>query len=137
MPQTTETDIKKDLFFLTVNCDRLDATQLNEIAGMNRDKLTKTGKQIPQGDSIVTFKGIVSQNYAKGEKSRNNYKYDQTGWDFSDYMHNPTILWQHDSYYGGIGQAIEFWLDEGKNLNALFYVDLETLEPRNAAQVKK
>lgn len=42
MPQTTETDIKKDLFFLTVNCDRIDASQLNEITGMNRDKLTKT-----------------------------------------------------------------------------------------------
>lgn len=137
MANSKETDIKKDIFFLTVNCDRISQDQINEIAGMTRNKLTKTWKEIPQGDSIVTFKGIVSQNYAKGEKSRNNYKYDQTGWDFSDYMHNPTILWQHDSYYGGIGHAIEFWLDDGKNLNALFYVDLETLEPRNAAQVKK
>lgn len=137
MQNTQETDIKKDIFFLTVNCDRINQDQINEITGMTRNKLTKTWKEIPQGDSVVTFKGIVSQNYAKGEKSRNNYKYDQTGWDFSNYMHNPTILWQHDSYYGGIGHAIEFWLDDQKNLNALFYVDLETLEPRNAAQVKK
>lgn len=52
-------------------------------------------------------------------------------------MFNPIILWQHECDYGGIGHAVEFWLDESKNLNALFYVDLETLEPRNAAQVKK
>jgi hypothetical protein len=42
MPNKTETDIKKDVFFLTVNCDRINQDKINEIAGMTRNKLTKT-----------------------------------------------------------------------------------------------
>ena len=78
----------------------------------------------------------MSQNYKTGEKSRNRYKYDQNGWDFSDYDHNPIIAWQHDYSYGAIGHALAFWLDAENNLNSLFYVDLDTLEPRHAKQVR-
>lgn len=96
----------------------------------------RTGKEIPDGENILVFSSIVSQNYKTWEKSRNRYKYDQNGWDFSDYNHNPIIAWQHDYSYGAIGHAIAFWLDAENNLNSLFYVDLDTLEPRHAKQVR-
>lgn len=96
----------------------------------------RTGKEIPKWDNILVFKSIVSQNYKTGESSRNRYKYDQNGWDFSDYNHNPIIAWQHDYSYGAIWHALAFWLDADNNLNSLFYVDLDTLEPRHAKQVR-
>lgn len=96
----------------------------------------RTGKEIPKWDNILVFRSIVSQNYKTGESSRNRYKYDQNGWDFSDYNHNPIIAWQHDYDYGAIGHAIAFWHDGENNLNSLFYVDLDTLEPRHAKQIK-
>lgn len=134
---TKETDIGKDMFYVSVKCNKISTDEVNNILALDQNKTKKTGMQIPSEGNILTFKGIASQNYGPGEKSRNNYKYDQTGWNFDDYMNNPIILWQHNADYGGIGHAVQFWLDEEKNLNVLFYVDLDTLEPRNATQVKK
>lgn len=135
---TTEKNITENRFDLPMNCDRLDQSAIDSILSMKTDasKMKKTGKEIPTGENIVVFKGIVSQNYAAWEASRNAYKYDQTGWIFDSYSLNPVILWQHDQYYGAIGHAVQFWLDEEKNLNGLFYVDLDTLEPRHAKQIK-
>lgn len=96
----------------------------------------RTGKEVPKWDNILVFKSIVSQNYKVWESSRNHYKYDQNGWDFSDYNHNPIIAWQHDYDYGAIWHAVAFWHDAENNLNSLFYVDLDTLEPRHAKQIK-
>lgn len=115
---------------------KFNAVDYNEIQKKSRKNLVTTGKTLPTGDNILVFSGIVSQNYGNGESSRNNYKYDQTGWDFSHYNNNPIIAWQHDYDYGAIGHALDFWLDENGNLNSTFYVDLNTLEPRHAVQVK-
>jgi len=134
----TETNITENRFDLPMTCDKLDQASIDSILSMKIDasKMKKTWKTIPTSENIVVFKGIVSQNYAAGEASRNSYKYDQTGWIFDSYSLNPVILWQHDQYYGAIGHAVQFWLDEEKNLNGLFYVDLDTLEPRHAKQIK-
>lgn len=142
----TKTMSKKELkdyinqngFFFHIQCDKITQDQVNDLLtdGMG-GQMVKTGRVVPTGDNIVVFKGIASQNYAKGEKSRNGYKYDQNGWDFSAYLNNPIILWQHDTTYGGIGNAISFWNDASGNLNVMFFVDLNTLDPRNGVQVKE
>ncbi len=125
-------------FFFHIQCDQINTDEVkNLLANAKDSKMTLTGKEVPTGESITVFKGVASQNYAKGEKSRNGYKYDQNGWDFESYMHNPIVLWQHDSIYGGIGHAVSFWNDAQGNLNVLFYVDTDTLEERNAVQVKR
>lgn len=133
--------INQNGFYFHVACDKIDADKANQVltdaSAKSGTKVVKTGKEIPTGDSIVVFQGIASQNYGSGEKSRNGYKYDQNGWDFSAYKGNPIILWQHDNAYGGIGHAVAFWWDENNNLCTLFFVDLETLDERNAVQVKK
>ena len=127
--------INQNGFFFHITCDKIGAEEIGRI--MENSSMVKTGKEIPTEGNIVVFKGIASQNYAKGEKSRNGYKYDQNGWDFSSYMSNPIILWQHNAQFGGIGNAVSFWNDAKGNLNALFFVDLDTLEERNAVQVRK
>lgn len=135
MPQEN----KDNIFYLSQKCNSLSVTDaLEHITSLeaNGVKIHSTWKTIPSKDNIVVFKGVVSQNYAKWEHSRNNYKYDQKGWDFTDYNHNPIIAWQHDYSYGGIWHAVNFWLDEEGNLNSTFYVDLDALEPRHANQIK-
>lgn len=134
----TEKNITENRFDLPMTCDKLDKSAIDSILSMKIDasKVKKTWKTIPTSENVIVFKGIVSQNYAAWEASRNAYKYDQTGWIFDSYSLNPVILWQHDQYYGAIGHAVQFWLDEEKNLNWLFYVDLDTLEPRHAKQIK-
>lgn len=69
--------------------------------------------------------------------SRNKYKYSQDGWQFDHYANNPIILWQHNQDYGGIGRAKAFYKNSSGDLAGIFWVDLDTLEPRNAKQVKK
>lgn len=135
MPQET----KDNIFYLSQKCDTITAQDaLEHITKLeaNGIKIHNTGKTIPSKDNIVVFKWVVSQNYGKWEHSRNNYKYDQNGWIFDDYNHNPIIAWQHDYSYGGIWHAVNFWLDSEWNLNSTFYVDLDMLEPRHANQIK-
>lgn len=125
-------------FFFHIQCEQLKKDEIeNILTDARRKNQTSTQKQIPIWENIVVFKWIASQNYAKGEKSRNGYKYEQNGWDFSAYNKNPIILWQHDSKYGWIGHAIEFWNDVEWNLCILFYVDTDTLEDRNKIQVQR
>lgn len=133
-----ETNIIDQKFYISTVCNSLDAKTVNDILSLKSDAVKKTGVQIPESknNNIVVFQGIVSQNYWIWDASRNKYKYDQTWWIFDDYNYNPLILWQHDQDYGGIGHAVQFWLDEEKNLNAMFYVDLDTLEPRHAKQIQ-
>lgn len=100
-------------FFFHIQCDKIATDQIEGIlTDATAQNMVNTGREVPTGDNIVVFKGIASQNYAKGEKSRNGYKYDQNGWDFSAYLNNPIVLWQHDTQYGGIGNAISFWNDK-------------------------
>lgn len=119
-------------------------SQLNKIdinkfeLDTNRIKtLFSNQEKDPEWDNIVWFSGILSQHYKVGEKSRNGYKYDQKWRVFDNYKQLPIILRQHNDNYGGIWFAKKIWLDNDGNLAWLFYVDLDTLEPRNATQVQK
>lgn len=126
--------INQNGFFFHMQCDKV--ADYNAVLSKNEASMTKTGKEIPEWENIVVFKWIASQNYAKGEKSRNGYKYDQDWWNFDDYFQNPIILWQHDSQYWGIGHSVWFWKDKDWNLAIMFYVDLKTLDDKSKAQVE-
>jgi len=88
-------------FFFHIQCDKVGQDEVKAVLtdAMKQSNLVNTGREVPQGENIVVFKGIASQNYKEGEKSRNGYKYDQNGWDFSSYLNNPIILWQHETCY--------------------------------------
>jgi hypothetical protein len=109
MPEDIKNMSKKELknyintngFFFHIQCDQINTDEMqNILTDAANTKMVNTGKEVPTGENIVVFKGIASQNYAKGKKSMNGYKYDQNGWDFSSYLNNPIVLWQHDTEYG-------------------------------------
>ncbi len=149
MPKTKVPDIKglnkKELkdyintngFFFHTLCDKVTTDEANDILtdSMKKKKVNFI-TEAPKWDNIIIFRWIASQSYWKWEKSRNGYKYDQNGWDTTNYWKNPIILWQHNASYGWIGKCMSFWLDDENNLNTMFFVDTNNLDERNAYQVK-
>lgn len=127
--------MEKHYFNMQVNSISLN--KLKELEWQKSKTLFKNSEAIPEWDNIMVFQWIFSQNFKKGEKSRNGYKYDQNWWIVDNYARLPIILWQHDDNYGWIGMTQELYLDTNNNLSWIFYVDLDTLEERNAKQVKK
>lgn len=117
--------------------DSINRDRLKKLEGEKKTTLFKNSNKIPDGDNIMIFEGIMSQNFKKGEVSRNRYKYKQDWWVVDNYARLPIILWQHDDSYGGIGFAQELFIDTKWNLAGVFYVDLDMLEDRHRKQVEK
>jgi len=99
--------------------------------------LFKNKNKTPDGENIMVFTWVFSENYKKWQKSRNWYKYDQNWWELKNYARTPLILWQHQDNYWWIWKVIELYLDEQNNLWWKFYVDLDLLEDRNRKQVER
>ncbi len=124
------------LHYFNNNFTKIDINKFE--VDTNRIKvLFKNEQESPTGDNIVYFTGILSQNYPKWQKSRNGYKYKQDGWIFDNYKDLPIILWQHSDNYGWIWFMSKIWANDNKDICGLFWVDLDTLDPRNAKQVQK
>ena len=95
-------------------------------------------EEIPEGENIVVLSGLLSQNYPVGKKSRNGYKIDQRGVDYSDYKYNNIVLLQHNDELGWIGRARMIYLDNKGNSNIIMYVDLNTIADENTRyQIKE
>lgn len=124
--------MEKHFFDMQVNT--IDRNAIKNIE--RKETLFTNKKEIPEGENIIVFEGVFSQKYKKGEKSRNGYKYIQSGWDVSNYAELPIILWQHDDTYGGIWFAKEIYLNKQWDLSWVFFVDLNTLDEKKAYQVK-
>lgn len=95
-------------------------------------------EEIPEGENIVVLSGLLSQNYPVGKKSRNGYKIDQRGVDYSDYKYNNIVLLQHNDELGWIWRARMIYLDNKWNSNIIMYVDLNTIADENTRyQIKE
>lgn len=95
-------------------------------------------EEIPEGENIIVLSGLLSQNYPVGKKSRNGYKIDQRGVDYSDYKYNNIVLLQHNDELGWIGRARMIYLDNKGNSNIIMYVDLNTIADENTRyQIKE
>ena len=127
--------VKDNGFFFNMKANKFDT--LNDALKNFGTNAFSTGVEVPTNvdGNIIIFSGLASQAYGKGEKSRNGYKIDPNGWDFTNYGFNPIILLQHNDDLGGIGHAIKFEVT-AEGLNILFYVDLNTLDAKTAYQVK-
>jgi hypothetical protein len=128
--------INQNGFFFHLNCEALKPKKVNDLLSDTKLDMIKTGVELPQDDNIIVYKGIASQHYEAGEKSRNGYKYNQRGWIFDDYNQNPVILFQHDTLQP-IWQALSFWIDRNKNLNIMFFVYKDALEWVDKIRVEK
>ena len=95
-------------------------------------------EEIPEGENIIVLSGILSQNYPVWKKSRNGYKIDQKGVDYTDYKYNNIVLLQHNDELGWIGRARMIYLDNKGNSNIIMYVDLNTIADENTRyQIKE
>lgn len=128
--------INKNGFFFHMQCETLKKKAINDLLSDKKIDMIKTGVELPKDENIIVYRGIASQNYWKGQKSRNWYKYKQDGWDFQDYFINPLVLFQHDTAQP-IWHALSFWHDEAGNLNIMFYVYKEALEWADKVRVEK
>jgi len=125
--------INENGFFVNFNVNKIDRDDIDSVL----ENWIKIDREIPVGKNIIIFKGIASQNYGLGEKSRNWYKIDQKGWMFENYLKNPIVLLQHNHDYGGIGHASKLWLDKKEwNLNILLFVDTNTLDDKTKYQIE-
>jgi len=122
--------INENGFFCNAEISELKKEEIKTL-GVNAIK-TKT--KIPEGDNIRVYRGLATQRFDGENVSRNGYKIDPEGWDFTNYLKNPVILYQHDpeKVYG---EAIEVMPHEG-GVDIVFWVDLNALEEKEAYRVK-
>lgn len=129
--------VNKNGFYFHMNCDTIELDEAKKIKDdLEKNSAVQTGVSIPEWEDVIIYRGIASQNYGRGEKNRNGYKYDQKGWDFKDYFLNPIILFQHDMEQP-IGNALNFWWDQENNLNIMFFVYKNALEGADKFRVEK
>lgn len=113
-------------FFLQVNdLDKIKTNEIDEVIG-KLDDAVKTGVKLPENrENIQVFRGLASQYYGKGKKSRNGYKYDHKGMDLTNYKKNPLILLGHDSNKP-IGKCLSLHKKDGVGLEIVYFVDYDT-----------
>ncbi len=139
MPTNHKTTNKKDLknyinengFFCGVEINEIKREEVKSL-GTNSIKISN---KIPEGDSIRIYKGLATQKFEGKDVSRNDYKIDVDGWDFSNYVNNPAILFQHNDNKP-FGQAVEI-MPHDKGIDLLFWVDLNALDEKEAYRVDK
>lgn len=128
--------INKNGFFFHLDCNILKNKAVEKLMSDTSLDMIKTWVEIPTNDDVIIYKGIASQNYEVGKKSRNWYKYLQKGWNFTDYLKNALILFQHNTE-APIWRAISFWYDKNKNLNIMFFVYKDALDWVDRVRVEK
>jgi hypothetical protein len=112
--------INENGFFLHLNA-------INEIAREEvetLDNAVRTSARLPEGDNVQVFRGLASQNFPKGKKSRNGYKYDHSGWVLNDYKRNPAIFLSHNDEMP-IGKMLSIDITEA-GMEVTYFVDYAT-----------
>ena len=126
----TKKDLKKFInengFFQQTSCiERLNVNEANELVTLDNNVI-KTKAKLPKGENIVLFRGILSQQFKKGDRNRNGYKIDINGMDWTNYNKNPQIFLQHDAD-NPIGKGLEIIRNE-KNIELIYFVNLNWVE---------
>lgn len=118
--------IKENGFFIQIRSPEKISTDEARTHLEKLDDAVKTKVNIPKNaENIQVFRGLASQFYGKGKKSRNGYKYDHKGMDLKNYMKKPLILLQHDSNKP-IGFALSLEFKEGVGMEIVYFVDYNT-----------
>jgi hypothetical protein len=123
--------VNQNGFFVQINDVR--EVEKNE-ASLGRKDSIKTKAKLPDGENILVFKGLASQDFGLGEESRNGYKIDVNGWDWSNYINNPVILLQHNDD-APIGKTLEISKTD-KGVEILYFVNLNAMSKEDAERVR-
>lgn len=95
----------------------------------------RTKVELPEEDeNIIYFRGVATQEFGVGEANRNGYKIDLKGWVLDNFVKNPQIFLSHDEEEP-IGKALEL-TTLADRMEVLYFVDLRTLNERDAHRVK-
>lgn len=124
MPAPAKKDLKQ---FINENGFFLHLNAINEIAREEvetLDNAIRTSAKLPDGDNVQVFRGLASQNFPKGKKSRNGYKYDHSGWVLNDYKRNPAIFLSHNDEMP-IGKMLSIDFTEA-GMEVTYFVDYAT-----------
>ena len=90
------------------------------------ENAVRTSAKVPkERENIAVFRGRLSQDYKKGEKNRNGYKYDLTGVDLNAYKNKPIVLLQHNMELP-VGMAVAFENVAGDGLWVTYFIDFAT-----------
>lgn len=122
--------INKNGFFLHVN----NLTQISKDEVCKDENFIKTSAKKLEGENIIVFRGLATQKFEPGEKSRNGYKIDVDGWNFENYKKNPQILLQHEDNQP-IGQALSL-KPHKDGVDIEFYVNLKAMHEVDAERVR-
>lgn len=122
--------INKNGFWLQINS--LEKIEKNDF-NLSENSI-RTKAELPSGENIIMFRGTATQKFEKGKASRNEYKIDIKGWDWSNYLLNPTILLQHDSDMP-IGKCLEI-IPKQNGIDIVYFVDLKTMNEQDAHRVE-
>lgn len=95
----------------------------------------RTKVELPaEDDNIIYFRGVATQEFGVGETNRNGYKIDLKGWVLDNFVKNPQIFLSHDEEEP-IGKALEL-TTLADRMEVLYFVDLRTLNERDAHRIK-
>lgn len=118
--------INENGFFIHMDSvEEMNIDYVEDYLGKLDDEVKTRAKMPKDRENILVFKGLASQAYPKGKKSRNGYKYLHSGMNFKNYRKNPIVLLQHDTEKP-IGYALSLNVTEGVGLEILYFVDFGT-----------
>jgi hypothetical protein len=117
--------IRENGFFLHLEAiEELKKEEFDE-EKISTDAVRTSAKLPADRSNISVFKGRLSQEYKKGEKNRNGYKYDLTGVDLNAYKNKPIVLLQHKMELP-VGMAVAFENIVGDGLWVTYFIDFAT-----------
>lgn len=125
MPKSAKKDLKQ---FINENGFFLQSDAVTAVDKQEAEALTdafRTRVKLPSGNNVQVYRGKLSQNFPKGEKSRNGYKYDHTGVMLDSYKDKPIVLLQHDSEMP-IGYVLNIAVTPDDGIDITYFVDFST-----------
>lgn len=79
-------------------------------------------KEVDEKENSIRFV------FSTGDEDRHGEIVDQKGWDVSEYLRNPVVLFAHDHYQPAIGQTTELGYNEDGNLEGVIKFAVEEYE---------
>jgi len=125
MAKASKKDLKQ---FINDNGFFLHSESVTTLEREEAEQLTdafRTRVKLPNSPNVQVYRGKLSQNFPKGERSRNGYKYDHLGVMLDHYKDKPIVLLQHDSEMP-VGYVLNIAVTADDGIDITYFVDFST-----------